>query len=168
MAGIPHPRWGRHLVRGGDRATSELARKHKGAAQTPRWPGSKSPATVPHPTPSLTPHSRLLAKSFTLTPEVQPEGRRLASSIIASIICEWFLVCYLHCSLGEKTSLPAQVLRFLLFIQAYTYNPIIKHRPCPESRVIACRCAQTSTCGHPKRPPARHFLHSGLMIEMAN
>lgn len=108
-------------------------------------PLAEAPAVAPHPAPTpylLTPHGNLLAKHFALTSEVQPEGRRLASSIIASIMSEWFRVCYLHCSLGEKTSLPTEVLQFLLFIQDYTCNPIIKHRSCPESRVIAYRCAQ--------------------------
>lgn len=127
-----------------------------------------APASAPHLAPSLTPHCTLFAGSFKLTSEVQPDGRRLASSIIASIIREWFLVCYLHCSLGEKTSLPIEVLQFLLFIQDYTSNPIIKHRSCPESGVIAYRCAQTKTSAHPTWPLARCSIHSGLMIEMAN
>lgn len=71
------------------------------------------------------------------------------SSMMASTRSEWVLVCYLHCSLGEKTSLPTGVLQFPLFIQDYTSNPIIKHHSCPESSLIACRCAQAPTAACP-------------------
>lgn len=124
----------------------------KAATSSAEAPASVSPTLYPMPGP--TPLSASHAKSFTLTPEVPPEGRRLACSIIASIMSEWFLVCYLHCSPGEKTSRPTEVLQFLLFIQDYTSNPIIKHHSCPESRVIAYRCAQTKTSAHPKWPRA--------------
>lgn len=144
----PH-KGGKTVGRGsGEEPPSKL----QGGPGTHRFPGGHS--RCPQLAPGLTPHCTSRLMSFKLTSEVQPEGRGLASSIIASIISEWFLVCYLHCSLGEKTSLPAEVLQCLLFIQDYTSNPIIKHRSCPESRVIAYRCAQTQTSAHPPWPPA--------------
>lgn len=127
-------------------------------------PGLANPIPCAWPTP----HEASFAKSLTLTPEVSPEGRRLASSITASIMSESFLVCYLHCSLGEKTSLPTEVLQFLLFIQDYTSNPIIKHRSCSESRVIAYRCAQTQTSAHPEWPQAGYLICCGLMTKTAD
>lgn len=136
-------------------------------AQISQWP-----QPLPHHhhhAPSLAPPCTSLPTSFELTSEVRPEGgRRRASSMMASIMSDWFLVCYLHCSLGEKTSLPTGVLQFPLFIQDYTSNPIIKHRSCPESSLIACRCAQAPTAARPPRPPARSLTHAGSRIRTAH
>lgn len=148
---------------------SRNAPRHRDSVQIPCWLGSRGqrpPGRSLHPAPGLTPDGSLLAQSWTLASGVQPEGRSLASSIRAAVTSAWFLVCYLHCSLGEKTSLPTEVLQFLLFIQDYTYNPIIKHRSCPESRVIAYRCAQTKTSAHPKWPPAGYSIAPGWVTKM--
>lgn len=174
---ISHIWWGRrHRSWGGRRAhvpkgneARRLCRDPLGCwvSQTSQHPPGKKPPP-PRPTPSLTPFGSLLAQSLTPGSGVQPEGRRLESSTLAAVTSAWFLVCYLHCSLGEKTSLPTELLQFLLFIQDYTYNPIIKHRSCPESRVIAYRCAQTKTSAHPKWPPAGYSISSGWMTQRPN
>lgn len=93
---IPHTWWGRHLAGVGKNYPPKMPGGAETQARSPGGQVAKAgpfppPPLAPKPMPGLTPHCNLLAKIFTLTSEVQPEGRRLASSIIASIISEWFL-----------------------------------------------------------------------------
>lgn len=170
LGSSPSPRW-EDMQRGGlgeeiPNCSPPPKKMHGGPRMRDPVPSvAPSVARSPDLAPSPAPPGPCRAPSFELTSEGRPEGgRRRASSLLAAMRSGWFLLCYLPCSLGEKTSPPAGVLPFPLFIQDYASNPIIKHRSCPESRLIACRCAPAPAAARPPRPPAPAPPHAGPRI----